>query len=256
MKINKQYISILLILLVVVIIPFISEKKRLETFQNQNKIEHIFWTGGYDSTFRICQATIVEKKKVQPIYVTYNLDSKNDKDFWVRKNRKQEHETMDNVRKMINKKFPHTKDLLLPTITVDKDTPDPEYTKRFLKLNLWPFKRKIHQYEGLARYAYNNKTYIDIGVLGWPRAHSKFMLFIREHIINKDGNKYLNISKTNPMHYLRFPIFGMSKPDMCKYSKEHNFDEILSSSWSCWFPKSNKPCGKCPMCRERFTCKK
>ena len=32
-------------------------------------IIHVFWTGGFDSTFRICQLLIDEKRKVQPIYV-------------------------------------------------------------------------------------------------------------------------------------------------------------------------------------------
>ena len=40
-----------------------------ETFSNKKKI-NIFWTGGYDSTFRLCYLLIMEKKIVQPYYFT------------------------------------------------------------------------------------------------------------------------------------------------------------------------------------------
>ena len=32
----------------------------------------------------------------------------------------------------------------------------------------------------------------------------------------------------------------------------NNFDDILNKTWSCWYPRNNKPCGRCVMCRERF----
>ena len=31
---------------------------------------YIFWTGGYDSTFRLCQLLIVERVMVQPVYIS------------------------------------------------------------------------------------------------------------------------------------------------------------------------------------------
>ena len=40
-----------------------------------NRIHYLYWTGGYDSTYRLCEMLIVEKKKVQPIYVTLPLDN-------------------------------------------------------------------------------------------------------------------------------------------------------------------------------------
>ena len=35
-----------------------------------SKPVYVFWTGGYDSTFRICQLLIKEKVAVQPVYIS------------------------------------------------------------------------------------------------------------------------------------------------------------------------------------------
>ena len=65
---------------------------------------YLFWTGGYDSTFRLCELLIIEKKKVQPIYIYYNLDSIKTTDFWVRKNRSNEIKSMNKIKSILYKK--------------------------------------------------------------------------------------------------------------------------------------------------------
>ena len=63
-----------------------------------SKIRYIFWTGGYDSTFLLIQALIIEGFPVQPIYLKcQNLDTK----FGItgRENQDKEIETMKLLRK-------------------------------------------------------------------------------------------------------------------------------------------------------------
>ena len=36
---------------------------------------------------------------------------------------------------------------------------------------------------------------------------------------------------------------------LLKSNKKHN---ILNLTWSCWYPRNGKPCGRCIMCRERY----
>ena len=60
-----------------------------------NKIHYLYWTGGYDSSYRLCEMLIIEKKKVQPIYVSLPLDNdcvteEKCNKLWVRRNRKEE----------------------------------------------------------------------------------------------------------------------------------------------------------------------
>ena len=39
---------------------------------------------------------------------------------------------------------------------------------------------------------------------------------------------------------------------MLQEAKTQDFDSILNNTWSCWYPKNGKHCGKCIMCKERI----
>ena len=239
---------IIFIIIGLILIYFLKKNNVLENFVNEKK--YVYWTGGYDSTFRLCYLLVVKKKIVQPIYLRYNLDNDDVNKYWVRKNRIQELEAMEKVRELLFKKYPYTRNLLKKTIVVSNDLPDEEYTKEFNNLNLFPTKRKVHQYEHLFRYAYKNKVPIDLGVIG---LHTKkqFIIYLHKHLKKIDDSFYLPNEEI--LSYCRFPLFGLPKPKMFEIAKDHDFDDILSLSWSCWFPKSDgTPCGKCPMCRERY----
>lgn len=220
----------------------------------ENFIPHyVFWTGGYDSTFRICELLIINQVPVQPVYLAYNLDSASSDDFWVRKNRLQEKEAMDKIRTILNIRFPYTKNLLYDTLYIDKNIEYKDYDYAFLEMNLWPKKRKIHQYSHLGKVSYMMKTYIDSGVLGIHK-QSNLVNFLDQNL-EKIGNTYrLNVDRDHPLHFLQFPLINKTKKDLCDISKQYNFNDIIKLSWSCWFPNGGKPCKKCPMCIERFDC--
>ena len=231
----------------------------------EEQIHHLFWTGGYDSTFRLCEMLINERKIVQPIYVDITLDNDCQTEetcnkLWVRRNRKQEKIAMKNIRNKLNKKFKYTTKSLLPTLIVKKNIDDKKFNynfeKKFNKENLWPKKRKIHQYLFLSKYTYYYKEHVDIGVLGIHKK-SKFYNFLKMNL-TESKDKYGNINyeikdKTKCLSYLRFPLFKRNKTMLLGKSIKYNFDDVLKLSWSCWFPNNadNKPCGKCPMCKER-----
>lgn len=220
-------------------------------FKNfEPKPVYIFWTGGYDSTFRICELLIIQKVPVKPIYIKYNLDSENKTDFWVRKNRKEEMDAMKKIRNILNQRFPYTKNLFKKTKYINKNSLNYDYDKKFLELNLWPNKRKIHQYNHLGSVSYKLKKHIETGVLGLKK-NSPFSIFINKHISN---NYQLSVPENHPLFYLSFPLMNKTKKDLCMISKKYNFNDIIKMSWSCWFPVDGKPCHQCPMCIERFQC--
>ena len=69
----------LTILLCFIILYLISDNKnkQIERFINAadvSDVHYVFWTGGYDSTFRLCEMLVNEQKVVQPIYINFNLD--------------------------------------------------------------------------------------------------------------------------------------------------------------------------------------
>lgn len=237
-----------------------------------DKIYYIYWTGGYDSTFRLCEMLIKEKKVVQPLYVSLALDNdclseETCNKLWFRRNRKYEKRAMKTIRTLLMKMFPYTKTSLLPTIYIDDDIDDSKFNydfeKRFYNANLWPKKRKKHQYFFLSKFSYYHKQNIDIGVLG-IHDKSKFAKFLKNNLkkeyyhVNINGEDITRINNSiqdadNFLYYIKFPIYNRTKEELYITAERWGYHNILKHTWSCWFPNKDTgtPCGKCPMCKER-----
>lgn len=250
---SNKLISLIAILIISFALKFFVQRMyKSEGFSN-NDTKYLFWTGGYDSTYRLCELTIVERQVVQPIYLLFNIDSKKNTDYWVRKNRTQELSTMKNILKLVHKSFPHTRELIKPPIIIEKDFIDYDFDNKFKKLNLWPKKRNTHQYLFLAKFATQYKKFIDIGVLGIHQ-NSAFVDFLNKYTYKYNSTYKLSIKPTHPMYYLQFPLFNSTKKALCIKARLNKFDHILAITWSCWFPNDGQNCEKCPMCRERYHC--
>jgi 7-cyano-7-deazaguanine synthase in queuosine biosynthesis len=63
---------------------------------------------------------------------------------------------------------------------------------------------------------------------------------------DKKMNPYRIFSK------FRFPTLYVTKKEMMRIAEKEGFSDILSLSWSCWFPQNGKPCGQCNMCKTRI----
>ena len=230
-----------------------------DIFNKKKEIHYLYWTGGYDSTFRLCEMLIDEGKIVQPYYVTLILDNdcqteESCNKLWLRRNRKEEKEAIKKIVASIKSKFPHVAPNLMPVIYIDNpinnDSFNYKYDLMFDKIDLWPKKRKRHQYLFLSKYPYYHKRNIDIGVLG-IHEKSKFAKFLKTNLVKTADNFEIK-NKKHPLGYLRFPLYGRTKEDLLYKSQMSGYDDILKITWSCWFPKSGSPCGKCPMCKERI----
>lgn len=226
---------------------------------NDNSIHYLYWTGGFDSTFRLCEMLVDEGKRVQPIYVALVLDNDCQTEesctkLWLRRNRKEEKKAMDNIINKIKTDFPEVANNILPTIVVDEPIKDDvfnfNYERLFYSQNLWPKKRKKHQYLFLTKYATYHKKKIDIGVLG---IHEKSTLakFLKNNLVKTEDN-FIIEKQHHPLSYVNFPLFGRTKEDLLEKARINGYDHILNLTWSCWFPKEGKPCHKCPMCKERI----
>ena len=217
---------------------------------------YLFWTGGYDSTFRLCQLLIKLKKKVQPIYISDpNLDNYSDKKT-KRKNHKQEIKAMEKIKNILLEKFDHIKKkkLLMPLIIIKDTKYDDE-----IRTNMEILKKKRYvrrsqcQYGGMAQVTKNIQQKIEVcaEIGGFFQKKLKNKIFCDKqscyikHFNNED--KCLSIFKR-----FLLPIINYTKEDMFKESLEYDFDTILGETWSCWYPKKNKPCNRCDMCRHRL----
>jgi len=104
---------------------------------NEKDVHYLFWTGGYDSTFRLCQLLLVEDKPVRPIYLMCgNVD---DSDDWLtmvsRKNVSTEITTMKDIRTELLQNNTHLANKLLPTFYVVSIKKNLETTAKFKRLH-------------------------------------------------------------------------------------------------------------------------
>ena len=208
----------------------------------------LLWTGGWDSTYRLCELLIYYKIKVEPHYL---IDSN-------RKSLMFELRAQEDIKQSIIKQFPYTKDLLLPTkmVLISDLKPNSKIIESLKKVN-----ESVHlgtQYEWLANYC---ETYnINNLELGFERDHtSKKNIYIKDLLIE---HRFSGIDsfKTDPKKIkheafplfknFEWPLYEISRQDMIINAKKYKFYDIMHLTWFCHNPILNKPCGFCNPCRD------
>lgn len=221
-----------------------------------NQIHYLFWTGGYDSTFRLCQILLVLDRPVQPIYIMCgNVD---DKIKSGRNNIQMELQKMRVIRDKIINDNPHLAIKFMPTHYITSIQKDKSITKKFglLHKQLGYFSRDINQYERMARYSSYHNYPIEVGLDKCGTGLDEATINFREgkgtgcKIVDKLPITHQNL---DIFKNFRFPIAHLDKKGMKDIALRNNFYYILKESWSCWFPRTGGvPCGICNMCKERI----
>jgi len=221
--------------------------------QYNTKITNFFWTGGWDSTFRLIQLLLRDKKKVQPYYIKFPTQKSPINNFPVRKTTNKEIDTMDAIRQHFFDEYPFTKELLLPTIYIEteKIKPDDRITNSYKKIVDSTYIG--NQYEVLARFAdqYNIEN-IELCIEVTSNPHTVIKDFV---MTEKDGDIFRIDNASAPEHIytlfqnFSFPILKLSKLDMEQTIKKNDWLYILNMTWFCHKPILNKyPCGSCNPC--------
>jgi len=208
-------------------------------------IINIFWTGGWDSTFRILDLLILKEKIVQPIYI---IDSN-------RNSTKCEISAMTKIKQKLYEQHPKTKNLILPTIFREIHDIQMNNTITTSFQNILKSKFLGDQYEYLARFSAESKLApIELCVHKDDVAHDILAPYILK--IERDSDPYFKINdifkKTweySIFKYFNFPIFNISKLEMDAIAKENNFGNLMEMTWFCHNPHSDgTPCGLCSPC--------
>ena len=224
---------------------------------------YVCWTGGYDSTFRVCQL-IYARERVQPVYLSMEDvdDDKKNKNRVQRKNKKNEIHSMVKIRRLLNDKYPDTKYLLLPTLYINELGPpylEIQKCASYLYSKLGWFTRKVNQYERILQLAYKLSEPLEICV---ENANDGLSKSIKKFVVGVGRN--CRLVHTLPTKYkcacifggVRFPIIHLTKKDMLKIAMEKGYHKVLAQSWSCWTPVwvngKYLPCGQCDMCRHQI----
>ncbi|MGV8114313.1 MAG: hypothetical protein AB2L17_15585 [Lentimicrobium sp.] len=187
------------------------------------KTVDIFWTGGFDSTFRVLQLLNQSDCYVQPHYIILE-----DKSTWV------EIGTMIRIRKVINNRFFNIAHRLLPTMYINHELikKDPEIETEISRLR--QELKVIEQYHLMANYCKElNICNIEVAII---HMEGEMGLF-KQH-------RSIDIFKA-----FSFPISELSKKMIYDISLKEGWDDILMMTSFCKRPIIKvEPCGLCSPC--------
>lgn len=247
--INKNNcIDYILLSFIFILILLLCEKSGIF---KPKKIHYLYVTGGYDSTFRLCQLVLIKNNNVQPIYI--NIDNMDGEIS--RENRELELNTIKNIIDHLNyiiKTDKTVNNRILPLIIINKHNLSEDIILN--SYNLYKQKRlnkPISQYTYMCSIAISMNKNIETGVLvekGGPIYKSIGNILISDRIKLSSADKNQLMFRN-----LLFPLAGMTKKQMKKIAIKNGFLYILKQTVSCWFPdENNNKCNECNMCRERI----
>ncbi len=206
-----------------------------------NEPVRIFWTGGWDSTFRIASAAINLGCSIEPFYL---IDPE-------RGSVGHELRAMHSIRQRINQKV--GRNMFLPTryCNVDDLPEDDGITAAYGELRQNGYLGI--QYEWLARWARTlDISRIELSIHVDDRAYAP----IRPYLVrqNDDAGSYV-LTAECPGEIARvfgrfaFPVIHMTKRQMADAARAAGFSDVMAMTWFCFQPRGGKPCGACNPCR-------
>ena len=225
------------------------------------QVINLLFTGGFDSTFRLCQLSRMAGITVQPVYLYFS----DPLGFDSRPNRDKEVQAQDAVLSALQAKRETKATLFTPIRVNEKDLPkDTAYEEAYEK---WKDTGKIPaQYRLLGKLAllYPN---LEIGREGPTLKHrqsgmkyGKTRQFLMDHGVlfqdHKDGSCSLNFKNAEPGLDLlfgryRYPILGIPETDMLPFIHQWGYEDVFKHTWTCDFG-GQEPCGVCPNCETKW----
>lgn len=208
----------------------------------------LLWTGGSDSTFRLLEIVLDENKPVQPYYFVAPNH---------RRSVPNEQNAQTKIKKVLFKKFPESKALVLPTIYIHTSdiAPDEEIAKANAEaFQIAPMGR---QYEFIARYA-KQQGIFDLELCiersnnpDWVERYFNLLEGVGGTRIFRYSPQFVDRPEYHIFKYFNFPMSKVAKRDMYEIAKERGWWGIMRNTWFCHTPFLRSiPCGVCVPCRQ------
>ena len=210
------------------------------------EIIHVLWTGGWDSTFRVLQALIIENKAVQPHYI---IDP-------ARRTFSNEIIAMNVIRKHFFNKYSEIASNFLPLnlVHIDNIPLDREITNWYLRLE----KKTVMgtQYEWLARYAKYHPLELELCMeyVPPPTGEQLFLVFVQSSLKQLGEGHSCSVEEpyldpgVEMFSFFRFPVRHLKKDDMRRIAEKNGFIDLMKLAWFCEKPIKGIPCGMCGSC--------
>lgn len=234
-------------------------------------IHHVLWTGGFDSTFRICQLLIEQQCEVQPIYVTHmgfqeqlifrSYDSPN---HIQKPAMPHEMQAIANIKALLRQDFPAAAKRLRPIrFLCSRHEPDAWNEAQKVK---GPGINNGRQYSLLQLVAKQYKHPIELSIERSPPGHNQVGDTLMPWVVEDENGVYrlqdelpeekLTANSTESLkNFLsfRFPVLRISRYEMMEKARIAHYQHLLERTWSCReFRQDRKPCGECFCCRGRI----
>lgn len=209
---------------------------------------NLLWTSGSDSTFRLLELLLIQKRPVQPYYI---MDR-------TRKSLDFEIKAMENIKELVFRKYPDTKKLLRPTIFKELQEIKPDERISYQYKRLADIDHLGKQYEWLPKFAeQQGLSDLELSITSGEHSDSYFRRFLKPFLIKVEDQGFYNYRlKENPVNpdltlfkYFRFPIIEWSKLEMQQIADKNNFLDIMQHTWFCHAPIQQKACGICNPCK-------
>lgn len=201
---------------------------------------NLFWTGGWDSTFRLLQL-IQQGAVVQPHYIRDpNRDSLN-----------KEIQTINEIRLKVNERFPDSN--LRETIITDQSdiiaNRDIVNSHRNILSKGWIGSQYIYTSSYTLKKDIKN---MEVCIVSRSETRDDVMPCLKNTEINKERSRVISKRADKDLICLfnqcSFPVLALSKLDMYEEAKGRGILDILNQAWFCHQPLLGKPCGSCNPC--------
>lgn len=205
---------------------------------------NLLWTGGWDSTFRLLQLLLIEKRDVQPIYA---MDAS-------RYSMNRELDTIRTISAMVRQRLESDVTLYPTKFYLTSDFPEiQEIKERYASLA-----SRLHiarQYYWLALIAENQQWgSVELCTVKGDSRDLQHAIF---DDIESENPTLKDSWEAELFKYWSFPLLTTKKPEMRIIAEEHGFLDILVKRWFCLRPIRGKCCGACRPCeiaqREKAT---
>jgi hypothetical protein len=202
--------------------------------KNVSDNTYLFWTAGLDSTYRLLHLLFLENKRVQPLYLNFDIDHIQNKT----RQRSIETNRLNLLWLHIYKKLGGNSDRLLPIKYIKPFQLSPEIAE--VSYHLYErdgIRRSKTQFSYCLEWAYRNKIYIENSTLATDKLANELDWLTQSY------SKYV---------YLTFPLkhFGKCELLVLASHPSRNWQTILSKTVSCWY--HDKPVNECVQCKNRL----
>lgn len=227
-------------------------------------MKNIFWTGGFDSTFRLLQLINDEDvDKINLYYISLVIDNTENSNVR-RKNVDYEIKTMNQLLKTIDT----TKINSFNIICKNDDALHYSFIFNFNFIN-YIVKDSIN-------YSQQNKSFFFDLLVNYivSRPISQWLAITQllddlditaEICLEKGGgiwSRLVDLKDNEHLDFKRYPylkafsryempLFDLDRDNMILIAKKNNWVDILQQTWSCWYPKDGSACGSCFTCQRR-----